>query len=226
MNNTRLNKTFFEKSFSVARMRPYFDRYPGDEKRAIKHYEHNIQLSESLEPTLSVFEVTLRNALIRELERMTGTREWYLYFQSNKKLKALYKYIAVAINHIASRGETLTPDKINGELTMGFWVSLFNAEYEKHLWKDLRRAFPNLPKQNRQRKNVSAPLKSIRSLRNRVFHNEAISWNLTRLSSLHDTIVEVISWMSPTLPIWLKRVDRFKKVSYKIKGLWYLWRLP
>ena len=106
---------------------------------------------------------------------------------------------------------------------MGFWVSLFNAEYEKFLWKDLRRAFPNIPKHKRQRKTISAPLNKIRSLRNRVYHNEAISWNLTRLSYLHDIIVEVISWMSPILPIWLKRVDRYNRVSLKVKRQWYYW---
>ena len=33
MKNSRYNKIFFEKAFSVARMKPYFNRYPGDETR-------------------------------------------------------------------------------------------------------------------------------------------------------------------------------------------------
>ncbi len=44
---------------------------------------------------------------------------------------------------------------------LGFWVSLLNSEYERLLWKDLRRAFPFMPKKDRQRKNVSAPLNTI-----------------------------------------------------------------
>ncbi len=211
------DKAFFEKVFSEARMRPYFDHYPGNEKKAIKHYENNIRLAESLEPSLSVFEVTLRNALICELERMTGCKEWFFSFQDHPALKSLYKYIATAKNHIAARSEIVTTDKINGELTMGFWVSLFNAEYEKVLWKSLRRAFPNLPKSQRQRKIVSAPLNAIRALRNRVFHNEAISWNLSTLASLHLLILEVISWMNPHLPVWVQRIDRFEKVVLKVK---------
>ena len=154
MKSLGLDKTFFDHVFSEARMRPYFIRYPGNERKAIEHYEQNIRLAESLEPSLSVFEVTLRNALIRELERMTGKKEWYYYFQTHSVLKSLYKYVSIASKHIASRGELVTADKINGELTMGFWVSLFNAEYDKYLWKDLRRAFPNLSKYRRQRKNV------------------------------------------------------------------------
>ena len=121
------------------------------------------------------------------------------------------------------RGETVTPDKINGELTLGFWVSLFNADYELALWKDLRRAFPNLPKVQRQRKNVSAPLNTIRSLRNRVFHNEAISWNITRLTDLHSIIIKVTSWMNVDIPEWLEKIDRYDKVSLKVKKEWYGW---
>lgn len=197
-------------------MRHYFNRYPYSERRSIKHYKQNISLAEAFGPSLSIFEVSLRNALIRELERMSG-KEWYKAFRTHSILKSLYKYITTASNHIKARGEQVTADKINGELTMGFWVSLFNAEYEKYLWKDLRRAFPNMPKSERQRKNLSAPLNAIRSLRNRVFHNEAISWNLSRLESLHEMILQVIKWINPDLSEWTKDIDRFKRVMFKTR---------
>lgn len=197
-------------------MRPYFNRYPYNERRSIRHYEQNISLAESLGPSLSIFEVSLRNTLIRELERMAG-KEWYKSFRTHPILKSLYKYITTASNHIKARGEQVTADKINGELTMGFWVSLFNAEYEKCLWKDLRRAFPNMSKSQRQRKNISMPLNSIRSLRNRVYHNEAISWNLSRLENLHEMILQVIEWINPDLSEWTKDIDRFKRVMLKTR---------
>ena len=221
MKNLNYSKIFFEKSFSEARMRPYFDRYPNNEKKAMRHYEQNIRLAESLEPSLSIFEVTLRNAIIRELERMTGRKDWYEDFKTNPELKSLYKYVTTAVNHIKARGEAITSDKINGELTMGFWVSLFNAEYEMTLWKDLRRAFPNMPKNLRQRKNISAPLNALRSLRNRVFHNENISWSMVKLEELHNTILDVINWMSPDVREWMKCVDRFSNVSFRVKREWY-----
>ena len=66
-------------------MRPYFDRYPNNAKKAIRHYEQNIRLAESLGPSLSVFEVALRNALIRELETMTGSKAWYISFHNRKQ---------------------------------------------------------------------------------------------------------------------------------------------
>lgn len=204
-------------------MKPYFDRYPGEESKAIRHYEQNIRLAESLEPSLSVFEVTLRNAVIRQLERKTGRKDWYEEFKSDPVTKDLYKYVTTAANHIKARGETVSPDKINGELTMGFWVSLFNAEYEMSLWKHLRLAFPNMPKSQRQRKSISAPLNTLRSLRNRVFHNENISWSMARLEELHGTILQVINWMNPHVVLWMTSVDRFRKVSFKVKCQWYGW---
>ena len=223
MKNFKFDKTFFENSFSLARMKPYFDRYPGNEKKAIRHYQQNIQLAEALLPALSIYEVALRNSLIRELERMTGRSDWYAYFSTIPALKALDNQVDAARQHIVKRGEAVTPDKINGELTIGFWVLLRNAQYERLLWKDIRKAFPKMPKMMRQRKNVSAPLNEIRDLRNRVFHNESISWSLTRLENLHKSILEVCGWIDPVLPLWISTVEHFDKVVLSVKRSWYGW---
>lgn len=68
--------------FSASRMRPYFERYPDSEKKAINHYRQNILLAEALLPSLSIFEVSIRNSLIRELVRMTGRVDWYANFDN------------------------------------------------------------------------------------------------------------------------------------------------
>lgn len=223
MKNKVYDKTFFDNSFSSARMSTYYNRYPGNERKALQHYRQNIQLAEALLPSLSIYEVALRNSIIRELEQMTGRKDWYAYFSAIPALKGIYAQIDVAKQHITKRGEMVTPDKINGELTMGFWVVLFNAKYERHLWKALRKSFPYMPKPKRQRKYVSTPLNAIRVLRNRVFHNECISWNLARLEDLHNSILEVCSWINPALPHWIKTVERFDNVILSIKRSWYGW---
>ena len=223
MKKIDYDKSFFDNAFSAVRMKPFFDRYPGEEKKAVRHYKQNILLAEALLPSLSIYEVALRNSLIRELERMTGRKEWYTVFATVPALKALDIQIDVAIQHLRKRGEIVSSDKINGELTMGFWVLLFNSKYERHLWKDLRKAFPLMPKTKRQRKNISAPLNDIRALRNRVFHNESICWSLTRLEALHATILEVCSWINPDLTPWIKTIDRFEKVLYSVRISWYGW---
>lgn len=197
-------------------MERYFALYPHDEQRAITHYRCNIQLSEAMYVSLSVFEVTLRNALCRELQQMTGRDDWYAVFPNTPGLSNLNRYITQAAKQISGRHEQITPSKIVAELTLGFWVALFNSEYERILWKDLRRAFPFMPKTMRQRKNVSAPLNRFRAFRNRVFHNESICWNIRRVSDIHTEIVEVLGRMNRDVPGWLSQSDRFQSVAVDI----------
>ena len=212
------NKAFFEKIFSNKRMERYFSLYPNDEARAILHYQCNIQLAEAFYVSLSVFEVTLRNALSRELETMTNRADWYAVFPTTPGLVKLNRYITQANKQIAGRHERITPPKVIAELTLGFWVSLLNSEYERLLWKDLRRAFPFMPKCDRKRKNVSAPLNTFRTFRNRVFHNESICWNMHRVEDIHNELVMVLGWMNKDIPGWLQQIDRFAEVSSSIKA--------
>lgn len=211
------NKLFFEKVFSEKRMERYFILYPNDESRAVKHYQSNIKLTEAFYTSLSVLEVALRNALSRELKTMTGRDDWYAIFANTPGLTNLNKYITQASKQIAGRHEQITTSKIIAELTLGFWVSLLNAEYELLLWKDLRRAFPYIPKKDRKRKNVSAPLNRFRAFRNRVFHNESICWNMKKVQEIHDELLLVLEWINKDLPEWLKEIDRFENVQEQIK---------
>lgn len=109
------NKPFFEKVFSNKRMERYFRLYE-DEKKAIDHYQSNIELAESFYPCLSVFEVTLRNALSRELETMTGREDWYSIFPTTPGLVNLNRYITQAQKQIINRKENVTPAKVIAEL--------------------------------------------------------------------------------------------------------------
>lgn len=215
--NMEGSKHFFEKVFSTKRMERYFALYPDDEAKAITHYECNLMLSESLYTSLSVLEVTLRNALCRELETMTGREDWYVIFPTTPGLRSLNHYITEANQHITARHEQITPSKIVAELTLGFWVSLLNSEYERTLWQALRRAFPYMPRQERQRRNVSTPLNLFRRFRNRVFHNESICWNLDRVEEIHEEMLKVIGWMNRDLPKWVKEQERFDEVCLEIR---------
>ena len=191
--------------------------YPDDENRAILHYRCNLELAEAFYTSLSVFEVTLRNALSRELETMTGRDDWYAIFANTPGLSKLNHYVTQANKQIAGRHESITPSKVIAELTLGFCVSLLNSEYERLLWKDLRRAFPFMPKKDRQRKNVSAPLNTFRTFRNRVFHNESICRNLSRVEDIHKEMIVVMGWMNKDVPVWLQQVDRFESVCNNIR---------
>ena len=211
-----MDKHYYEKVFSTQRMQKYFNRYPDNEGAAIKHYHNNIELSEGFYSCLSMFEVALRNSLNRELTEQFG-EEWYLRFETIPGLRNLKSQINTAKKHIANRDETITPNKVVAELTLGFWVRLLNAEYELVLWKPLRKAFPYLEKAKRQRHKVSAPVNKIRNFRNRVFHHEPISWNLDNLMEIHEMIFEVMSWINQYLPEIAKNHDRIPQIMEKVK---------
>jgi len=212
-----MNKQYFEKVFSDERMHKYFDKYPSDESKAILHYQCNIQISEAFYPCLSVLEVALRNAINREFKTKFGVDDWYNRFHTTPGFSYLLKDINVAQTNITKRRELVNPSKVVAELTFGFWTRLFNSEFELNLWKDLRRAFPFMPKKERQRKNVSAPLNTFRNFRNRVFHNEPICWNLTKLKQIHDEMIQVMSWINTDLPAWIEPFDRFELVLEDVK---------
>ena len=97
--------------------------------------------------------------------------------------------------------------------------SLFNRNYERILWKDLRRAFPFVKKANRQRKVIASFLNKFRRLRNRIDHNEAICWNLDEVEMIHDEMKNVMGWMNKDVPIWMSQFDRLSSVSFDIRKI-------
>ena len=212
-----MNRIFLEKVFSIERMEKYFNVHLNDDVKAIKHYHANVALSEAFYPILSIFEVALRNSINRELIKLFNTQDWYLNIQTTPGLKDLNKSITIAKTQINKRGEIITGSKVVAELTLGFWVRLFNAEYELILWKDIRRAFPYMPKNERKRNNLSAPLNKIRNFRNRVYHNEPIAWNLNALESIHLEIITVLGWLNNELPNFANEISRFQEVLLRTK---------
>ena len=211
-----LNKQFLQNVFSEKRMKRYFDAHD-NEKMAILHYQLNIELTESFYSVIAVYEVALRNALNKQLVLLTKREDWYSHFQNTPGLTNLHRYISQANKQISGRKEFSSPSKIVAELTLGFWVTLLNSEYEKILWKDLRLAFPNMPKAIRQRKNISAPLNRFRTFRNRVFHHEPICWNLAKIIEIHNEMILVMGWISSDIPTWIMPFDRVASIVNKIE---------
>ncbi len=204
-------------AFTAQRLSKYVAFNKGNTNQAVEHYKSNLRLAESLYISLSVFEVTLRNALSRELHNMAGKDNWFDVFYTTPELSDLVPDIDQAKKLIRHRGETVTTDKIISELTFGFWVMLLNSQYERVLWKSLRKAFPHMPKSDRKRKNVSAPCNSFRKLRNRIFHHEAICWDLDYVTCLHANLITVLGWMNADMPAWLAPIDPFDHVCASIR---------
>jgi len=84
---------------------------------------------------------------------------------------------------------------------------LLDTKFEMTLWKNLRFAFPNCPKEERKRRIISAKLNRIRKFRNRIFHHESISWNIEVLSVYKQDIIEGISWLDKDLLNWIDELN-------------------
>lgn len=217
MNSEQLNKNKLQSWFSSQRFRKFEAYMEGDTSKAEDLYKDNILLSEALYPVLSVFEVALRNAIHIELENYHGKEDWYEEWRFYPDLRGPLELIESAIVQIQDRQENINPGKIIAEMTLGFWISLFNARYERKLWKPLRLCFKQMPKNRRQRHVVSSNLNKIRALRNRIYHYEPICWNLNALEANYQLIITTLGWIDQDLVTWSKDIDGFPEALDEIR---------
>lgn len=185
---------------------------------AMEAYRHNLIVAGALTPFLGVVEVSLRNAVNRQLIDHYGRPDWWALWDGDPLFMRQAAQVSAAKAKLRSRREPDTPDKIVAELTFGFWVILFNAEFQAQLWKPLRRAFRNLPKSQRQRHNVSPLLNRLRILRNRAFHHEPVLWlSPVGLPRLYNDGLTMLAWIDEALPQWCRSHCQFQSV-------WSMWK--
>lgn len=204
-----MNWKDIEKHFSSARLRRYQQAYLGDNEKAALAYSNNMLLAEAMMPLLNVLEIALRNGVHNRLTLRYGRLDWWESWVGLTTFEKSYKEVKKCKEKLDKRKEKNTSDKVIAELTFGFWVLLFNNEFQKDLWKDLRLVFPHCPKQQRKRHTVSQALNQLRILRNRVFHHEPVIWLTPNLCEQHALGLKTIFWIEPNLIDWLKPHDRF-----------------
>lgn len=212
------NNAIVERIISKERLEPYLKFNKNDLFKAIDHYKSNILISESFYPLLAVLEIGLRNSVDYQLTKRFNDTEWY----DNKEfVKIATRFqidrISQARTNIYSEKKEITPGRIISELSFGFWTSLFDTRFEMTLWKNLRLAFPNCPKSLRKRKTMSSKFNGIRKLRNRIFHHEAITWNLNVLYSYKDDIIQGIEWLNSDLLEWIVELNHVEETISKYR---------
>lgn len=205
-----MNRIQLEANFSIDRLSRYFNYYPNNESKAIYLYKANIALSEALYTSLSILEVALRNKINTQLIRKYNRIDWYAEWYKDSVMRYAWPDINNAIKHLHEDNKSITADKIIASLMFGFWTSLFNDRYERELWSNLRFIFPNMPRAIRQRRNISAPLNEIRrTLRNRIYHNEPVVFNIQQLNQHYNKIIQLLDWMGNDLLLYNNTEDRF-----------------
>jgi len=208
-----------EKIISRERIEPYLKHHGNDFEKALLHYKSNILISESFYPLLAILEVGLRNSIDYQLTRRFNDKNW---FENIEFVRIASRFqidrISDARTNIMSEKKEITPGRIISELSFGFWTSLFNTRFDMSLWKSLRLSFPNCPKYIRKRKTMSSKFNGIRRLRNRIFHHEAITWNLDALNSYKTEITEGITWLDKDLSIWLGDLNHVDETIEKYRA--------
>jgi len=206
------------KIISEDKLSPYLRFHNEDVKKALEHFKANLVISESFYPTLSILEIGLRNSIDIQLRKFYNTSDW---FENPDFIKLIGRFqiekISQARQTILSERKIISSGGIIAELSFGFWTSLFDTKFEKNLWKPMRLAFPNCPKEIRKRKTMSSKLNGIRKLRNRIFHYEAISWNYEVLKTYRQDILEILNWLDKDLLEWIAETDRGGEILEEFK---------
>lgn len=198
-----------EEALSLERFSRYLAWAAGDRGRAVELYGLNTQLSECLYTPLQTLEVALRNRIHNVLSEAKGD-EWYSESGGLLLVAHQSEQAAKAMDELAKAGKPVTAGGVVASLTLSFWTTMFNKDYET-LWQQTlhRIADPSAPK-GLKRKSFSGPLARIRVLRNRIAHHEPIlGWNLQRH---HSEMLELIEWLSPPAAKWCRENDRFPLV--------------
>jgi len=202
------------RSISSPRIEGYRQKNSDTDLDLFARYLWNVSLSEALYPTLHILEVALRNEVYQSVSR-TFHPHW-LYQVSPVILQPEEQDFVDSIiqQRFQRPGKRLVDEsQLIAELTLGFWVRLFNARYEM-LWRKLlkdKTTFPALPRHLRKRKTLSTRLNRIRDLRNRIFHHEPI-WHWMDLGQKHGELLEAIYWINPSLRLSVDIIDNFPKV--------------
>lgn len=64
---------------------------------------------------------------------------------------------------------------------------------------------------------MSSKFNRIRKLRNRIFHHEAITWNLNVLNLYKDEIIQGIEWLDKDLLEWIVELNHVEETISKVR---------
>jgi hypothetical protein len=199
---TPANLSEIETTLSADRLRPYRTSVGGNTELAIRLYEQNTLLAESLYGVLQGLEVSLRNKIHAQLTVGYGQAEWWDVVKLEPEQGAMLRK---AKDILTKEGKPLDAGRVVAELSFGFWTGLTGPKYDV-LWRDqLVKIFPRRPV---QRTEVQTRLNSIRKLRNRIAHHEPILFS-GRLQKYVHQIFDTISWMSPMTARWVRSNSSF-----------------
>ena len=163
--------------------------------------------------SLQALEIALRNAVNRQLISAYGD-DWYDHHAKFFKLdQNNIAKLARAKRKLKKKGQIYSTDDIIADLSLGFWIKLFE---HKRLWyKELHKVFfcENLTKKEllKERVILHERLDDIRSLRNRIAHHEPI-FDRPNLEEDMANILDILGWLNPEAKAWVEKYERVHDV--------------
>ncbi|PRL67685.1 Abi-like protein [Haemophilus influenzae] len=230
-----------EKYISTSRSKSYQDyfspTYTKDicDEEAYKLYLWNIQISAAFLEVISLYEVTLRNAIISSLEARfkaysilndnfiralkSSTRDELLCAVNTVAKSLSHEQYAISIgknNRISPlRIDTtvISPSKVTAELRLVFWENMLSKTH-RDLWSTTcNRGFTYIPSKDREQiiTDIHSITKEIRNLRNRICHHEPIfDEQKINLVEQYSNLKKVLSYINPEV---LNIVEDFSRID-------------
>lgn len=227
-----------EQAISTPRLSRYLTACNNRKGKALSLYRLNIELSQEVFGVLSIFEVTLRNAINlhygNQFQPITGNREWlvtqsgtggFLMDPTLMNPRGRYESSALVQKAKNNLGALYTHDKLVGELMFGFWRYLFAPFQFAAGGNTLLRIFPNKPIRINY-VDVFNELKHINSLRNRIAHHEPICFlnqqpviSTSHTRQNYQRVLDQLIWLGYNPPTLLRGIDHVVRVADKIDAL-------
>ena len=218
-------------ALGAARMAPYISAADGNKKKALALYRWSVQLGASVQETLGITEVILRNAQEGN-RRETGNPSWLLEAPASplrgltegKRREALRRARNSAENRSAQHprhGAAITHDDALANTMFGMWKDILpnhdpDAEPERRenrnrvrMWKEaLEAAFPHEVDPDGQ--TTYWRVAHLHLLRNRVSHMDSLL-NVDVLDVIGD-VFSLVGSIDPVLEQWLTGTSTVKKI--------------
>ncbi len=189
------------------------------ENKCLELYRVNIRVSQAFYPVLNLFEVIFRNVCNLQLSAVFNNPDWLIAekvgFMSDPALgrsKYFLRESVLNAEKSISKGKGIvTSEKLVGELSFGFWTSLFDSHHFALIRGAVLRAFPGKPACV-NRKVLYLKLIQIWEFRNRVYHNEPVCFNGSTVdfsfaANVRHDIYELLRWIDPKLPEYVSSFD-------------------
>lgn len=215
-------------ALGTARIAPYLAAAGGNEKKALSLYRWSVELTASIQETLGLTEVFLRNAIDEQLQEWNNAEQgyqtsWLLHdpasplrsLTKSKRIEAVRRASKSAQRRPANHfryGQQVTHDDVLAHTMFGMWKDILpnhapNADQDKtenknrmRLWKGaVINAFPHIVDLDGEK--TYWRVAHLHELRNRVSHMDSVL-NVDVLDIVNDAF-DLVSSIDPDLAIWL-----------------------